>query len=187
MNSFININKSFNPNSNFWDINPHLIYVKPFSELYNNDESNDKLNSSKDMWCILWLAEPDEDTSKYYRLPYDDRIEVCKEYNPMFNPNNELIRECLSAYEYVCLTSIERILKEEKEALIKRAEFLRQAEYDFDTMKLLDEARAKSPQLWKNYEKAEKDFLQSKKVDARVYGKRELTLMERKELDAPDD
>lgn len=186
MNSFINIVKEFSPTANFWELNPHLIYVKPFSNLYNNDESPDKNNSSKDMWCILWLSDPDEDTNKYYRLPYEDRIDVCKEFNPSFNSDDELVRECISSYQYVCLTSIERVLKEEKEALVKRAEFLRSVEYNFDTMKALDEARAKSFQLWKNYEKAEKDFLSSKKSDLRIFGNRKMTLREKGQIIAPE-
>jgi len=187
MNTFVNVDKSFAPDSNFWDLNPHFIYVKPFSEIYANDESKNKIQSSKTMWCILWMSDPDEEVNKYYRLPYNDRLEVCKEYHSTFDVDDTLVGECMSAYEYVCLTSIERILKEEKDALMKRAQFLRSMEYNMDTMKALDEARAKSPQLWKNYEKAEKDFLSSKKQNPRVYGKRNLTLREQGGIIAPED
>ena len=174
MNSFINIKKDFDPSLDFWDLNPHLTYTLPFSKVYPN---------SKFMWCVLWMNDPDEESNKFYRLPYEDRLDACKSFYEDFNSEDELFIECSEAYNTVCLTSIERALKQEKEALVKRAEFLRNTEYNLDTMTALDNAFSKTYNILKNYDKIEKEFLKQKEQDIRIYGNRRQTLRERKQLD----
>lgn len=179
MNTFINIKKDFSPNENFWDLNPHLIYVKPFSTLYNLDDSKDKIKSSKDAWCILWMSDPDEDTNKYYRLPYQDRLEVCQEYNPEFDDSKDIIKTCLEAYPEICLTAIERAYKLEKDQLVKRANFLAEAEYNFETMKSLEYAKGNTYKIYKDFERIEKEYFASKKTENRIFGGRKASPRER--------
>ena len=186
MNSYILIKKEFNPELNFWELNPHLKYVKPFSQLYKEDKSKNKEQSSKTMWCIVWMVDPDEDINRYYRLQEDLRMETCKEFNPKFNENDPLTKECWDAYPNVCLTTIERILKEEKEFLVKRSEFLRNVAYDFDTMKMVDEARSKSKKLMEDFEITEKKFVEAKQKDVRIHGNRKQTAREQGRI-KPDE
>ncbi len=172
MNSFINVKKDFNPKENFWDLNPHLIYVKPFSIPYNEDRSSNKEESSKDMWCILWMSDPDEDVNKYYRLPYNERLDVCKEFNKEFNEEKEIIKDCINAYPEKCLSTIERAYKMEKDQLAKRAEFLAEADYNFETMKSLDHAKGITYKIYKDFERIEKEYFASKKSENRILGGR---------------
>jgi len=97
MNNFINIKKSTDPTINFWGLNPHLIYMRPYSILYNMDESKNKEDSSKTMYCIVWIIDPDEDTNKYYRLPEEERIEICKNLQPNFRKKHLYL---LDVYQY---------------------------------------------------------------------------------------
>ncbi len=147
MNTFINIKKEFKPDQNFWELNPHLRFVKPFSELYGEDESKNKTNSSKTMWCIFYLSEPDEDINLYYRLGYDDILDICHKFNKTFDETNELVRECIATYPEVCLTVIERTLKVTKDLFKKRNSFLKEAPYDFETMTQIDNAISKTPKM----------------------------------------
>lgn len=179
MNSFINVKKDFSPELNFWELNPHLIYLKPYSVLYNKDESKNKLQSSKDMWCVLWNAEADEDINKYYRLPEDVKMEVCKEYNSTFDINNVLIQECINAYPEHCLSVIERTYKTAKDFLKKRETFLKNADYNFDTMIPLENAISKTPKILEDFDKVEKLYLQSKNANNKIYGNRKQTLREK--------
>ena len=52
------------PKENMWNHNPTLIYLKPFSDLYNQDNSKDKTISSNLLWCVTWMCHPDEDRNK---------------------------------------------------------------------------------------------------------------------------
>lgn len=178
MNSFINIKKNFDPNINYWELNPHLIYLKPYSTLYNEDKSKNKTESSKIMWCVTWMIDPDEETNKYFRLGEEQRIEVCKEFQPEFNPDDELIQSIMEAYPEDCLTVIERSLRDTKEFIRRRDKFIKSQPYDFTTMKDLDDAAGKSIKILQDYEKIEKQFLEYKSKGVRIKGGRNQTIRE---------
>lgn len=187
MNTFINIKKEFKPDQNFWELNPHLRFVKPFSELYSEDESKNKTNSSKTMWCIFYLSEPDEDINLYYRLEYDDILDVCKKFNNSFDETDELVRECINTYPEVCLTVIERTLKVTKDLFKKRNSFLKEAPYDFDTMTQIDNAIAKTPKMEEDFDKIVKKYDESKRTEIQIHGGRKLTAREKKTIKVTDD
>lgn len=184
MNSFINIKKTFDPTINYWELNPHLVYLKPYSVLYNEDKSKNKEESSKTMWCVTWMIDPDEDTNKYFRLPEDQRIEVCKEFQPLFDYNSDLIQEICIAYPEDCLTIIERSLRDTKEFIRKRDKFIKSQPYDFTTMKELDDAAGKSIKILQDYEKIEKQFLEERAKGIRIKGGRQQTAREAGRIEA---
>jgi hypothetical protein len=187
MNTFIKIQKDFRPNENFWELNPHLIYVKPFSKKYNADPHPDKIQSSKDMWCIVWMIEPDEDENKYYRLSESERLDVCLEFNPAFDVNNEITEDCMKSYPDLCLTVEAQSYKIAKDFLVKRNEFLKTADYNFDTMNSLENAVAKTPKILEDFAKVEREYLQSKNKDSRVRGGRQPTAREKGLIIAPKE
>jgi hypothetical protein len=189
MNTFINIKKDLKPDVNFWDLNPHLRFVNPFSFLYNQDSSKNKDTSSKHMWCIFFLSEPDENINLYYRLSYDELIKVCENFNPDFNIEDELILQCVQEYPEICLTVIERLLKTTKDLFKKRNSFLKEAEYNFETMTAIDNAIAKTPKMEEDFDKIVQKYIEDKNKEVQLYGGRKLTAREKKtiKVDLNDD
>ena len=61
---------TFNPDLNFWELNPELKYPEAFAKLYNEDKSKKKAESSKIMNGIYLLLHKD---SRYYDLPEKER------------------------------------------------------------------------------------------------------------------
>ena len=177
-NSFINVKKSFDPSFNYWELNPHLIYLKPYSILYNEDKSKNKEESSKIMWCVTWMIDPDEETNKYYRLDEERRLEVCKEFQPKFDNTDELVQSIMVSYPEDCLTVIERSLRDTKEFMRKRDKFIKSQEYNFETMKELDDAATKTIKIYQDYEKIEKVFTEEKNKSTRIRGGRQETARE---------
>lgn len=180
MNSFINIKKEYTPDMNWWELNPHTIHVRPFSKLYARDESKKKINSSKEMWCIFTMNEPDELINPPFRFSEDDRLAYCKSFYPDFDPNDELVMECLLAYPDVFLTLIEQTLKNTKDMFHKRNAFLKQAEYNFETMQALDNAIAKTPKLEEDFDKVYQKYLEQQNKKIQLHGGRNQTLREKK-------
>lgn len=159
---------------NFWEVNPQLVYIAPFNSLYATDKSKEKEKSSKDMWCIFFMTDPDEEKNKFYRIPEKERLEMLKEiYHPAFKEEDELIAECILKYPSICMTAVERALKDEKDALAKRAKFLASAEYDYGTMKDLDNAFSKTSKIYENFEAIEERFLKQKSHSRVKGGRRE--------------
>lgn len=174
------VNKSIEyKNENFWGVNPQLCFMKPFSLLYNRDTSEDKELSSKDMWVIYFLSHPDEDENKFYRIP--NKLEMLQETYHNIDMEDALVKKCIEEYPEVCLNSVERALKAEKEQLLKRAKFLSLADYNYETMTALDNANAKTSKIYDNFEAIENKFLMHKE-SSRVKGGRKESASEKGEI-----
>ncbi len=183
MSSFSSIIKS--QSGNFWELNPHVIYVEPFRDLYDEDKSKNKEQSSKDMWCILWMTDPDEEVNKYYRIPKDERLNICKNFNPAFDPDHPLIQDCLKQYPHLCLTADELAYKLQKDQIIEISTFLSSQEITLETAKDIIDLKSKMPKIYQDFEKVSKMF-EKNKSEQRVFGGRKLTARERGDL-TPDD
>lgn len=177
MSSFSTINKS--QTGNFWELNPHMIYVSPFSDLYLSDKTKSKEQSSKDMWCILWLTDPDEDVNKYYRISdQEERMSICKSFNPDFDENHPLILEALEKYPFLCLTADELAYKLQKDQLIEISQFLSKQPISLETVGEIIKLKSQMPKIYQDFEKIEKMF-QKNKSESRVWGNRKQTAREK--------
>lgn len=116
--SFVKIDKAYRPDTNFWDLNPQLGIMPPFNKLYREDDGGDV--SSRKMWCVYFMTDPDEEDNKFYRLPEKERKKMLEEaWCPEIDWEDEVIKECIERYPYVCLTTLQRDLKDQKELLIR--------------------------------------------------------------------
>lgn len=185
MTGFININKSLSGNENFWHLNSHMIYVEPFSDLYNQDKSKNKEESSKVMWCITWMEDPDEEVNKYYRIPKDERLLICQKYHKDYDPEHPLIKECLEKYPHLCLDADQLAYKLQKDQLIEISQFLSRQEITLDTVKDIIDLKARMPKIYQDFDKVSKLF-EKNKADQRIFGGRKQTARERN-LIQPDD
>lgn len=200
---FIKVNPEFvltndlNIITNFWELNPALAIISPFNVLYNQDKSKDRVDSSKTMWCIFFNNEPDETINIYFRIPSEEREAMLKE---VFHKdlNFEELRSYEEAFRKICLTSIQKDLLLEKEALHERAIFLRDTKYSLDeyetvtvgnrvqritlpgTAKQLDAMKKATESIMKNFERIEEKYFESKRNDNRVFGGRVQSASEKK-------
>ncbi len=76
MSKFVKINKNFSWDTNFWELNPQVAFIYPFSVLYNWDDGQDK--SSQHMWSVFFMVDPDEEEQPLTRrrnvVRYDDGL-----------------------------------------------------------------------------------------------------------------
>lgn len=184
MNTFIKIKKEFKPDTNFWSLNPHLRFVKPFADLYNEDKTKDKNASSKTMWCVFFLCEPDEDMNLYYRFDEEDLLETCKTYDTNFDRFEPITQACIQAYPEMCLTVIERMLKMTKDLFKRRTAFLKEADYDFNTMTMIDKAIAATPKMEEDFDKIVQKYNEEKNKEVQMLGGRKQTAREKKTIKA---
>jgi len=190
MGNFVRISKKFDIDQDFWELNPQLKIIPPFSTLYP------KKNSSKIMWAIFFMCDPDEDDNLLFRLELEERKKVIEENYVEVNWEDETIAACLVEYPWSCLTSIQRALKEEKDSLVARSHLFRDTVPTLDkttiidgkpfnmkgTALQLDAMRAKTLKIYEEFEKVEAKFKKAKSEDARVYGGRKETLSEQGQI-----
>ena len=192
---FINTG-TFNINQNFWELNPHLIYLDPFRKLYTQDDSKDKTVSSKQMWCI-WLHEDPSYENKIYRQTGEVKLSSILYYYPEFDINNPLIQECINTYNSRCLTAAARAFKLEEVKLLDRAKLRSNTPYRFDevvgydkmgraqilpgTVKDLEMMDKNTLNVYKQYEEVKRMF-EEEQGELRVHGGRRETLREKGNL-----
>jgi hypothetical protein len=180
MNNLVNIKKEFSPDTDFWELNPHMTIIPPFSKAY---QALSRDESSKLMWSVFFLREPDEEINKFFRFGEEKTIEILKEtYVKEYKFwNTPIFKECLEQYPEMCLNAIQRSFLLKKESLTKRAKFLNEAAYNFANMSKLDLAHSKTLSIYKDYEEVEKKFL-AQKEDATLRGGRKLSKSEKREI-----
>jgi len=200
MKSWIKINKKFHPEQNFWELNPQLAYIEPFSELYDTDEGG--LESSNYMWAVFFMQDNDEEENLLYRYPTKERIKAIKKFFPDIDLTNELYRKALKAYPSKCLSSVQRALLLEQKAIEKRTQEIDKIDYYVDyymkddqgnykldnsgkpilikgTSKQLDDVYKNSELIYTRLEKALAKFQREKEEEARVRGGRKKTFSEK--------
>ena len=196
-----NINKNFDVDQNFWEINTQLKIMSPFNKLYERDKSKGKLTSSKEMWVIFFLCDPDEEANKFATIPVKSRREMLsKTFFEIDDDDDEVIKECLKEYPNLCLSKLEKLFYEEQKSMEDRHNIIVNTAYTLDdtekdakgntifvsgkpmvkkgTATTLDKMRLDSLKIYQNYKEIEKIFLDEKN-SSRVFGGREESAMER--------
>ena len=182
MSSFVNVVSDFSTKANFWELNPQLILMQPFHKLYQLDGGAEQ--SSKFMWAVYFICDPDESVNKFFKFGKEGVQEMLEEtYFKEESPdwNNTIYEECLEAYPEMCLTTIQRAFMMKKRALMKRAKYLNEADYNASSMKDLDSAHSKTAKIIEEYDKIEEKFF-AELNKARVKGGREESKSERNEI-----
>lgn len=140
---------NFQPDLNFWELNPELKYPKVFAELYNNDGSKLKQESSKIMNAIYLLLHKE---SRYAELPEKDRrLLISRDYLKDDKFNWEEIKDIQDEFLNLTLTKARRLLRTWELKLEERNEFIASVKYDGDTAALLDKMMAATENIWKQY------------------------------------
>ena len=140
---------TFNPDLNFWELNPELKYPEEFAKLYNEDKSKKKVESSKIMNAIYLLLHKD---SRYYDLPEKERRTlIIKDYLKLEDFRWEDYKEQQDAFLKYTTSKARRLLRTWELKLEERDEFISSIRYDADTAKMLDDMMASTEKIWKQY------------------------------------
>lgn len=127
--------KVWNSSENFWVANPMMLSVNIFKQVYDKDKSKNKKSSSKLMWAIALLVDPNEANPwknvgihDKYKLIAEDFLED-KDFNWEHNEIQDLIEE----YKERCLTIAEKQLIRFEKKLVQRGDFIDKTDYSLDT------------------------------------------------------
>ena len=123
---FVNRNSNMTMETDFWKENPQIRYITPFDDLYPMK------HSSKIAWWIYFMKDPDEAFNKFYRLPEKQRMETLNKNLINVDLSDPIIRKCYDAYDDMCLTSVQRALKQEINNMVKRSDFIDSLDYTHD-------------------------------------------------------
>ena len=122
---------NFDTEANFWKINPQLVFPKEFSNLRGKDKSRDKKISSKIMWGITLLLDPD---SKFSNIPFNDRKKmIARDYLQEKNFKWEGYKEAIGLYEKLILSPAKRQVNIWNKKMDEKTEYLESLTYEEDS------------------------------------------------------
>ena len=170
----------FDPEINFWDIHPHMIYITPFSKLYKTDGGGSE--SSKIMWCVAYICHPDEEENKFYRFGREEAESILKEtFYPELDTDNPIYNECIDAFPEAALDSVQRALLAKKESLRDRAELLKVEKYTLENSSKLDAMHKNTVKFMEEYDMILEKYINSKRSNI-VKGGRSQSKSEKGEI-----
>lgn len=149
-----NLLESFDTEANFWEINKQLKVMSPFSDLYKNDKSKNKQDSSKLMWGVALAFDPN---SKYHNFPEKDRATlVAKDWFIDKSFDWDKYKDLTKQYMNCFLTPTERSMRAFKNKIDERERLLEQYPYTIDNAKMLDDIITNTDKIMKVIDYLEK-------------------------------
>lgn len=186
MASTIRINKTFAIDQDFWELNPQIATMYPYSQLYERD----KKQGSRLMWCIFFIQDPDKYLNSYAQFGKKTAKKklLDSKYLKKEELEDDVFKECLEAYPTDFMTAAEHTLRVEIDSLRSRARIIENLrKLAEETMQkehivLLNTLQRDADKVYTNYEKASTKFIQEKKDAKMKKGKQSLSRRERSEL-----
>ena len=147
----LGILNSFDTKDNFWKVNKQLVIPEEFENFRYNDRSRDKEESSKIMWAIALLIDPD---SKYKRLKLQDRKNlIAKDFLKNEKFQWDKYKDIISFYEKLILTPAQRQLMIWEQKLDEKTELMANTTYDLDNAEILEKLLASNSKLFAELER----------------------------------
>ncbi|HPQ79383.1 MAG TPA: hypothetical protein PLG47_02955 [Candidatus Dojkabacteria bacterium] len=195
MYKFVKIDDKFDIRKNFWSDNYQFRYIEPFKQLYDLDESVDKVDSSKTMWGI-WLYSDPSYQNKIGKLREDEKKSAILSYCPHFDFKDDLINKCIIQYDDQCLSEAARAFKRTLSSIDKFQVLLEKKLEEEDlsldefiqvgpnrwvnkkgnAVQILD-LKKKLSQIWKDYENVKRLF-EEEQGNIQLYGGGKPTVIE---------
>ena len=151
---------SFDIAVNFWKVNPQLASFGGFKELYDSDDSKDKVSSSKIMWAIAFMYDPD---SKFINIPTEKRMDIIKiDFLKDKKFDWSKYDNQIKMYLDCILTPAERLMSEWKNKLEERSKFIKEQKYTLENAKDLDRMLADTKKMYDYYNSVLDDLIKEK-------------------------
>lgn len=141
--------ESWNPEANFWDINPQLKVVSKFAKLYNEDKTKSKAQSSKLMWAIAFVADFD---SKFRSLSEDERKKLVAEdylHDPEFDWN--IVDEQIKGWE-IFMSPAQKQMMQWERLMNEKDEWLKTLKFDGNTADEIEKRLMSNIKLYEAYD-----------------------------------
>lgn len=144
--------------TSFWAKFPQMKVM--FRDVYDNDKSKQKLDSSNVMWACAFLVDR---KSMYYPLPMEDKVVLVEEeltgIKGYFTKHKDKCDSILERMvKLVDDTPAKRHLRMWEDLLEKRTKFLSSLDYAPETWKMIDDMASSSKKIFDELEKI-KDML----------------------------
>lgn len=147
------LSKQYEVGLSFWEANPQLTKMAPFSKLYGPDRTKGKERSSNKAWGIVLFCE-NEEYSTYARFDDDEKEKrIGEDFGVDFR--GKLVKECIEHYKEHHMSFVEKQLSDYRRFLERRTQWIMSKDYDDPTVDIdrVEKSAANTRKLWDEYEK----------------------------------
>jgi len=171
---------SFNTTANFWKNNPQLIIM--FKDFYDNDTTSNKDKSSKVMWAIALLVDPNENNS-FRNMKYEDKLKIIQN-NYINEKNFSWVKydDLIETYKKRVLTKSELALHVMERKLEERIKLINDTPLTLDNAELLDKIQLNMTKLKKEIKDLER-LIKDEDSSITTKGNKKMGLMDSGLLD----
>ena len=145
---------TFDIDKNFWSEHSDMKVISPFKQLYEDDVSKKKAESSKIMWFIVLCYDRD---SKLFKLPIKDKHMIAGEDYcndaEFYSKNQAVIDSSINMYTELQYSPMQRQMFTLEKLLAKRGKYLEEVEYDLDNGEKVDKMVTGTYKVWQDYKK----------------------------------
>lgn len=176
----MNLIKTFSVDSNFWDLYPNLKVPEVFSNLYKDDKSKKKEDSSKIMWAICLCYDT---KSEFYNLPLEDRIKLVeKDYLKKDNIlKSKEIKPLIEMFTKLSDTPALRQLRIWNNKMDEKTSFIEKTPYNDETWEMLDKMILNNKAMYAEYMRIQKELVEEG-IESSIKGDKELSLSDSGEI-----
>lgn len=167
----------FDPSVNIWKLNPQLKSYKPYSLLYDQDDTEDKSYSSLQMWVVFFMCHPDEHENLFFRMSEKERKKMFLDtFFKGYDWDDPVFQQCLESYPQDCMTAVQRAYAAELDQLRKRAKLIEETNLTLDrtlvedgkainikgTATQINALQKDALKVYENYDKIRQKFIEEK-------------------------
>lgn len=164
--------RNFNINENFWESNPNIKNIGEFKQLYRNDKSKKKKDSSTIMWAVALFLDKNKD-NPYKNLRSDDRkIVINSDFLENDHYDWSFLEDYIKAYKKYCMTAMERALLNMEDKLKERDDLISMTKYDMDNADDMDKLLLNTKKLKDMYTDIKDDLEKEQDNDGVTKGGR---------------
>lgn len=168
--------EKFDGKLNFWKAYPQLKLY--FKDIISKDKSSGKEHSSKIMWAVAMVYDPDSD---YRKLPESERIALVEdewlESKGLFSKDKSIADVCAVFVTLVDNSAAKRHLRAWEKLIENRTGFLLGSSYGPDTWEMLDKMAGATKKIFEEYKLIQKLF-QEEELRMAGEGNTELSMLD---------
>lgn len=165
---------NFDIKKNFWEANKDFLLF--FKDIYDNDKSKGKTESSLKMWCIAFYTESKKENI-YANMTNEEKKRIIVESYlkhegvKITDPKEvkkiidwDLDAPYIERYLNTVTVKPKKLLRKWEDKLEERQLFINSQSYNKDTYDMLDDMMTKTAKMWQEYARIKKDIDEEESV-----------------------
>ena len=142
---------NFDIRNNFWEVNSNFLILNDFKQLYDEDKSKKKVESSLFMWGLSLLLHPD---SLLFNVSISDRRSIiANEYLHDKSFDWSKVEKYIQAYQKLVLTSAQRQLVIWTRLMDEKSEYMNTLSYNSSNWEEVEKMLLSNSKLYTELER----------------------------------